>query len=525
VDALLSRFQSGGPAEKRAVMVRLKNLPPVNSPAVEKAAARGDLPADCLAAVRAALPTVTGRARVAARAEADRQENVRLALAAYDEAGKKDAKWDATVREAIELASAPARDDAKIEAQTSARVAAALKKAVDAGCDDPFARYLLAAAEAGTSGGGAGAAANAGAPAAANPGAAAGPAANSGARNDALTRFRQTVLDLAGTNYPAHVKVRAAAGYFEASKRADAQVATICQQHLAAALAGPERGWRWAYELADLAFNAVSEVRGLEDALTEIMPVYEKARPDDDPGPHLLAGIRSIDFAWEARGNGLANTVTPVGWKQFKERLVVARRALEAAFKRDADDARAPMYMITVCMGEGSNRAEMEKWFKRTMAASPDAMNACRRKLAYLYPRWHGSNEEMLAFGRECAATGNWWGPLPEILIEAYEEIAKFSTGDAKALYRAPATWRDMNSVYGAFLEAYPDSPRAPHYRNLLAKWACHCERWEVAAKLFAQIGDDRDQAVFRSKAVYDYWRRKAARKVAPTAEQVRADR
>ena len=89
---------------------------------------------------------------------------------------------------------------------------------------------------------------------------------------------------------------------------------------------------RKADELTDLAFNAVSEVKGLEAALREVVPVYEKARPAEDPGPRLLAGFRSVDFAWEARGNGLANTVTPEGWKLFRERLVLARQqAVNAA--------------------------------------------------------------------------------------------------------------------------------------------------------------------------------------------------
>ena len=66
-------------------------------------------------------------------------------------------------------------------------------------------------------------------------------------------------------------------------------------------------------------------------------------------------------------------------------------------------------------------------------------------------------------------------------------------------------------------------SPRAPRYRNLLARWACRCERWEEAAKLFAEIGDKRDETVFRSKAVYDYWRRKARKNTAaPGNLQVR---
>ena len=41
----------------------------------------------------------------------------------------------------------------------------------------------------------------------------------------------------------------------------------------------------------------------------------------------------------------------------------------------------------------------MEEWFRRAMKADPGNYSACSSKLYYLEPKWHGSEEEMLAFG------------------------------------------------------------------------------------------------------------------------------
>jgi uncharacterized protein YqfA (UPF0365 family) len=60
--------------------------------------------------------------------------------------------------------------------------------------------------------------------------------------------------------------------------------------------------------------------------------------------------------------------------------------------------------MLTVCLGLAPERAEMELWFDRAMAADPNNRDACKAKLYNLEPKWHGSAEEMVKFGREWAA-------------------------------------------------------------------------------------------------------------------------
>ena len=75
------------------------------------------------------------------------------------------------------------------------------------------------------------------------------------------------------------------------------------------------------------------------------------------------------------------------------------------------------MITVEMAIGEG-NRDEMEKWFKRAMDADSDNLNACKQKLLWLEPKWHGSPEEMLRFARACRDTKNWRSGIPLVLAE-----------------------------------------------------------------------------------------------------------
>src|SRR6185503_19500901 len=110
---------------------------------------------------------------------------------------------------------------------------------------------------------------------------------------------------------------------------------------------------------------------------------------------------------WDARGSGTRNTVTPEGWKLFRERLAEARKFVEAAWKTAPTNAAIPNAMLQVAVGQQWARSEMEQWFKRAMDLDPKNYRACDIKLGYLQPKWYGSAEDMVAFGRECL-TNNW---------------------------------------------------------------------------------------------------------------------
>ena len=490
VEALLEQLQDPDADVRRIAAIRVQNLAGGAYEAVERASHDSALDPGSLRALRAAVPLLKARARWANYHNVNYQDNRRTALEAYDQVGNKDPAWDAAVKRGIEIYVKP--QALRTDEETIEAAVASFRQAVAAGCKDPFALYLGCRAELELKG---------------------------ADRRAVLARHRAAVFALDKSKYPADRIVGAAARYAQQFDTPEPQVMEICTRHLAGALSGKTpRRREYISELVDMVYAGLSKVQGNEAAFDAIYPVYAAARPADDPGPHVFKGQRYTKYAWEARGSGYANTVTPEGWKLFGERLAAAREALTKAWELDPLDERAPTAMITVCLGDGTGRAEMEKWFRRAMDANPDNRQACHDKLYFLYPRWHGSHQEMIAFGRECMATQNWWGPLPTILVDAHDQVGR-ERGEGKAYMARPAVWADLKEVYGSFLDAFPDSPRAPWYRNRLAKWACAAGRWQDADKLLRAIGDAPDLAVFRSQAVFEYYRKKAARKATEPAE------
>jgi hypothetical protein len=485
VESLVQRLDDADANVRRVASARLRNLPGTDFAAVEAASKRDDLSPEAAEAIKVALPALRRRAwLLKLDAEIDAYDD-KSQLESYEKAGKKDPRWDDLVRGAFRAADGT-------KPLSRAQVVDAFKKAADAGCDDPLAMYLYARYEW-----------------------LLGPAD----RDAVLARHRAAAVAMAESKHAAEWTCRAAARYIEQTGAPDEQISEIVRNTFPRAIAETGRPNDDVSGFVDLVHDALTTEMSAQDAFELIYPHYAKARPANDPGPHLYKGDRYVQAAWEARGGGWAHTVTPEGWKLFGERLAVAREALEKAWAADPTDGRAPTHMIKVILGDGGGKGQMEMWFRRAMANNPDNRTACGSKLWYLYPRWHGSHAEMLVFGRQCAATQNWWGPLPTILVDAHEGIAK-EMADPKEYLAQPQVWDDIESVYRSFLEIFPDSPKAGWYRSKMAMWACECQQWTAAKRIFDEIGDKPDLQVFRSQAVYNYYKKKAA-KLAVGATQV----
>jgi hypothetical protein len=227
--------------------------------------------------------------------------------------------------------------------------------------------------------------------------------------------------------------------------------------------------------------------------------------------PLLYKGVNYKDYAWDARGSGWANTVTEDGWKNMKERLATAEEALTAAWKIDPEDTRFATEMIGVELGQGKGREHMELWFKRAMEAAPFNFEACKKKLYYLEPKWHGSREEMLDFGHELLADGNWEARLPLILVDAHFALARYEKG--QAYWTTQGVWEDVQAVYEAYLKFDPDST---HDRSMYAKLACWCGQWTAAHAQFQKLGDKVKVGVFQNAKEMQTLRAEAATKAKP---------
>jgi len=196
---------------------------------------------------------------------------------------------------------------------------------------------------------------------------------------------------------------------------------------------------------------------------------------------HLLRGDYYIRYAWNARGDGWADTVTEEGWKLFGQRLAMAEDALERAWKLDPTDARIPVKMINLELGQGEGRDRMEIWFQRAMELDPNNYSACWQKAYYLEPKWYGSPEELLKFGRECVASSKWGGRVPLVLVDAHTRLVRYvPDGKQKEYWKRPEVWKDLKAGFDKYFQLCPD---ANGTRQRCALYAYRCEQWEELNK------------------------------------------
>jgi uncharacterized protein DUF4034 len=177
------------------------------------------------------------------------------------------------------------------------------------------------------------------------------------------------------------------------------------------------------YSALDLATNAAEIDWTVQlNALRE----WVKASPDSITARVALAD-RLADYAWKARGNGWANTVTDKGWDLFHQRLLEAVGVL-----RDAQSLkeRCPHWyavLQTAALGLGMDRQQYDELFADAVRAQPKYSCYYMSRAYFLLPRWYGEQ-------------GEWESDLTK--------LADKVGGDDGDLLYARVTWRMHRGRY-----------------------------------------------------------------------------
>jgi hypothetical protein len=420
----------------------------------------------------------------------------------YDRVGKHDPKWDADARQALSLITevwATPRQHKGLDRQAFELS----QKAVEAGCDDPMVLYVYArtfrvrghnpeksialherAADA---------------------------LADSGysAFYRALAQCRAAQLKLERYNYFKKTKgVENADDYSAAMARFDKATGLLVDVAKEADL--PLTEW---VELGDV-LDAVAIDKLGKLQVDKALPLFEKSAPK--VAYLTVKGRLYTLWAWEARGGGFASTVTREGSKLMDDRLAVAQDALEEAWKLDPTDVDAAIRMLTVELGQGQGRQRMELWFKRATQANPDSLEAYNDKLYYLEPKWYGSPEDMLQFGRDCLKEGRFGTDVPLVLELAHTSLSHYTHGGWQRTadpdyFKQPGVWADLKAVHEGYLKTDTGTD-LDYTRNRYAYLATLCGAWDDANKMFAVIGDHPDPGVW-TPASFDAARKEAAEK------------
>ncbi len=397
--------------------------------------------------------------------------NEKTLVGAYDRVGKRSPRWDRQAREALGL-MARSVSKASDPPPSPDEVRAAFKKAVDAGCDDPLivftnVRYNVM-----------------------------------GPDKSSDKPLAEVVDRLLKSNYPSVRK--ATALYISAARKStraktDPEAARESVGEVDRALgllsrSFAEDGGSTPLEhvwLENLKNNVTPTLKVTEGSLKAVYDHVDAALAKVPAAKTLRLIYRGIfykEYAWEARGKGFADTVSPENAQMFHDRLEQADKAMREAWALNPEHSAIPTVMIEVVKGLGSDRQDMETWFERAMNLDCNNVYACSQKLTWVSARWYGSDEEVVAFGRACRDTRNYPSGIPLLLVTAHWDVCDRLPEDQMREYLSQdKVWKDISGVYEEHLKRFPDH-RAERTRYAAFGWLS--KRYDEAARQFRTLGD-----------------------------------
>jgi hypothetical protein len=209
--------------------------------------------------------------------------------------------------------------------------------------------------------------------------------------------------------------------------------------------------------------------------------------------PLAVRGRAEIDLAWEARGSGWANSVSQAQWQQFEEHLQLAREALEKSSKLAPDQPQPACRLITVALGsEGIE--EMRRHFDAVLASRFDYIPAYDAFRQGLLPRWHGSEEAVLGFGRNCLSTQRFDTGVPWQLLRAVYSVAD-DQDDEGEYYARRAPWKELNAMFAGYL-AHGDPGLRNYYLSTQLVMTARAGRDGDVGKLLKDLNYEIDPQV-----------------------------
>ena len=175
---------------------------------------------------------------------------------------------------------------------------------------------------------------------------------------------------------------------------------------------------------------------------------------------HYLRGVYFYNFAWEARGLGITNTVGQKNYALFYERLRYAMKDLKKAYELSPNEQTywAELYNLVKHFNSieaDSIQAELYALIKK------DAMQNefCIKRVSHLNKaRWGGSHEESLNWAREVIEHSQKGDSIRviifEVLIEQYNYILEFDRDEksANAIFEDEDLQEEVNQYFEELL-------------------------------------------------------------------------
>jgi len=171
---------------------------------------------------------------------------------------------------------------------------------------------------------------------------------------------------------------------------------------------------------------------------------------------HYLRAVYFYNYAWEARGLGLTNTVGQKNYALFYERLRYARTDLKKAYELAPNEQTywAELYnLVKHFKNKESDKLEDDLYglIKENAMQNP----YCIQRVSHMKKaRWGGSHEESLEWAREVVSHSEYGDSLKvilfEALIEQYAYILEYDRDEdmANAIFKDESLQDEVNQYF-----------------------------------------------------------------------------
>lgn len=249
----------------------------------------------------------------------------------------------------------------------------------------------------------------------------------------------------------------------------------------------------WDSHSRDFYLGRLPDIEGRPVWLDE----WAAARPQS-PLPPLFRGCQGVNWAWQARGSGRANTVAQDAWQVFYSRLVDADRDLARAAAMDDADPTPHARSIAIATGLNLGQAEKRRRFGEAIRRYRWHRTAHTLMIQALAAKWSGSNEEMFEFAQSASAQApdghSVHVVIPLAHLEKWLNLPRESD-DGKALQQQ---YFRGGAVGAEIIRAADQSIRSPRYlgnrftpsdRNIFAMCFWLMKDYSAQLEQMRQIG------------------------------------
>lgn len=202
-------------------------------------------------------------------------------------------------------------------------------------------------------------------------------------------------------------------------------------------------------------------------------------------------------WAWVARGNGMANTVTPEGWRLFDERIQESLSVLKAAANLHQQCPQWYSEMMVVGLAQSWDEVRMREIFDQGIQFEPDYFVLYKQFANYLLPKWDGKPGEAAVFAKESA--DNLGGDAGD---QVYFHIATAIIGkNGQGFGVHEMDWQRIQRGYQSLTAQYGATG---WLKNQIAFMAWRFHDAAFARQQFALIGDHWDRGVWHDRERFD---------------------